>query len=156
VALAVELPRARVVATDVSPAAVAVAAGNAARHGVADRVRTIATSYLEGVAGRFDLIAANPPYVRTRDRAAIARDVRHEPEVALFGGDSGLLHLAGVLDTAIARLRPGGWLVMEFGDGQEDDVRALVAGRPSLRIDHIREDLQGIPRTAVIEHPRSS
>jgi release factor glutamine methyltransferase len=91
--------------------------------------------------------------VKEGDKPALSRDVRHEPDVALFGGASGLRDIEGVLDTAIARLRPGGWLVMEFGFGQEDDVRALTAKRPELRFDHALEDLQGLPRTAVIQRP---
>jgi release factor glutamine methyltransferase len=151
VSLARELPESRVVATDISPDALAVAQDNAMRHDVADRVEFVATSYLEGVDGSFDLIAANPPYVRATDKRALSRDVRHEPDVALFGGTTGLRDIEGVLDTAIARLRPAGWFVMEFGFGQEDDVRALVAARPRLRFDHARADLQGLPRTAIIQ-----
>ena len=140
----------RVVATDVSSEALAVAMENAEQHGVASRVEFIATSYLGGVEGDFDLIAANPPYVREVDRLALGRTVRHEPEVALFGGDSGLRNIEGVLDTALAKLRPRGWLVMEFGFGQEDEVRALVQARPRLRLDRFRSDLQGLARTAII------
>jgi release factor glutamine methyltransferase len=140
----------RVVATDVSSEALAVAMENAEQHDVASRVEFIATSYLGGVEGDFDLIAANPPYVREVDRLALGRTVRHEPEVALFGGDSGLRNIEGVLDTALAKLRPRGWLVMEFGFGQEDEVRALVQARPRLRLDRFRSDLQGLARTAII------
>ena len=104
--------------------------------------------------GDFDVIEANPPYVRLRDKPALARDVRHEPDVALFGGDTGLRDIEGVLDTATAKLRPGGWLVMEFGFGQEDEVRTLVGQRPRLTVDRVRNDLQGIPRTAVIQSVR--
>ena len=152
VSLAHERPGCHVIATDVSEAALDVARANAARHGVIDRIRFVATSYLDGVDGRFDVIVANPPYVREGDKLALSADVRHEPEVALFGGTSGLRDLEGVLDTAVRALRPGGWLVMEFGYGQEDDVRALVAARPSLQLDRVREDLQGIARTAVIRN----
>lgn len=151
IALAHDRQDAHVVATDVSSEALAVALKNAEQHGVADRVEFIATSYLGGVEGNFDLIAANPPYVREVDRRALGRPVRHEPEVALFGGDSGLRNIEGVLDTALAKLRPRGWLVMEFGFGQEDDVRALVQARPRLRLDRFRSDLQGLARTAIIE-----
>jgi len=56
-----------------------------------------------------------------------------------------------VLEAAVRTLVSGGWLVMEFGFGQEDDVRHLVAARPALRMDRVRADLQGIPRTAVIQ-----
>ena len=78
--------------------------------------------------------------------------MRHEPDVALFGGAEGLRDIAGVLDTAAGKLKRQGSLVMEFGYGQDDDVAAMVASRPSLHLRRIREDLQGIPRTAIIQH----
>ena len=151
VSIARELPDCHVVATDVSADALAVAQRNAERHGVAPRVQFFATSYLGGVEGDFDLIAANPPYVREGDKPALAADVRHEPDVALFGGATGLRDLEAVLDTAVAKLRRNGWLVMEFGFGQDEDVEKLVAARPALRLERIRQDLQGIPRTAIIQ-----
>ena len=156
VAVARELPQSQLVATDVSSGALSVAYDNAVRHRVADRITFVTTSYLGGVEGDFDVIVANPPYVRLRDKPALARDVRHEPDVALFGGETGLRDIEGVLDTASAKLRPGGWLVMEFGFGQEDEVRTLVGERQRLAIERVRNDLQGIPRTAVIQvapHP---
>jgi release factor glutamine methyltransferase len=151
IALAHARADSQVIATDVSGDALAVALENAQRHGVADRVEFITTSYLGGVEGDFDLIAANPPYVRDVDRSALGRPVRHEPEVALFGGDNGLRNIEGVLDTATAKLRRNGWLVMEFGFGQEDEVRTLVEARPTLRFDRFRADLQGLARTAIIQ-----
>ena len=149
VTLAHELVRASVVATDISAAALAVAGQNAVAHGVYHRIVFVETSYLDAVNGPFDIIVSNPPYVRDRDKPALSRDVRHEPDVALFGGDDGLRHVAGVLDAADAKLKPGGWFLMEFGYGQEDDVRALLAARPRLQLEKIREDLQGIPRTLI-------
>jgi release factor glutamine methyltransferase len=151
VSLAYELAQSRVIATDVSGEALDVARRNAERHGVADRIEFVAASYLGGVEGGFDLIAANPPYVRDGDKPALAADVRYEPDVALFGGSRGLRDIEGVLDTAVAKLRPHGWLVMEFGFGQEDDVRALVGGRSALTVVRVREDLQGLARTAIIQ-----
>jgi release factor glutamine methyltransferase len=152
ISLAHEVPTALMTATDVSRAALGVARDNARRHRVDDRVTWVETSFLDGITGPFDLIAANPPYVKEGDKAGLARDVRHEPDVALFGGESGLKGVEAVLDAAARTLASPGWLVMEFGLGQEDDVRRLVAARPSLRLDRVRADLQGIPRTAVIEH----
>jgi release factor glutamine methyltransferase len=153
VTLAAELPHATVVATDVSGDALEVASQNARRLGVAARTTFVKTSYLDDVDGVFDLIVANPPYVRDLDKPALSRDVRHEPEVALFGGPDGLRDVGGVLDAAAAKLKLGGWFVMEFGYGQEDDVRRLVAARPALRVDHVRDDLQGIARTAIMQRP---
>jgi release factor glutamine methyltransferase len=89
--------------------------------------------------------------VKDGDKPALSADVRHEPDVALFGGAEGLRDLAGVLDAASARLRPGGWLLMEFGFGQEDDVKALVSAHTPLQLRRVRSDLQGIPRTAIIQ-----
>jgi len=151
VSLARELPYSRIVATDISTEALAVARENAKRHGVADRITFVASSYLEGANGSFDAIAANPPYVSERARPALGKAVAHEPEVALFGGADGLRDISGVLETAAARLRPRGWLLMEFGFGQDDEVIALAARQPALTLERIREDIQGIPRTAVIQ-----
>jgi release factor glutamine methyltransferase len=140
-----------VVATDVSADALAIATRNALRHRVDRQVKFVCTSYLDGVDETFDLITANPPYVRDGDKRGLSKVVLHEPDVALFGGVSGLRDIEGVLDTAVAKLRPGGWFVMEFGFGQEDDVRELAGKRPELRVDHLRADLQGLARTAIIE-----
>jgi release factor glutamine methyltransferase len=153
VTLAAEVPAARVTATDLSADALEIGRQNAERHGVGTRVTFVNTSYLDDAAGTFELIVANPPYVRDGDKSALARDVRHEPDVALFGGPDGLRDVAGVLDAAVEKLTPGGWCVMEFGYGQEDDVRRLVEVRHTLRVDHIRGDLQGIARTAIIQKP---
>jgi release factor glutamine methyltransferase len=154
VTLAHEARRCTVVATDISPDALTVAKRNAARHGVFNRIEFVSTAYLDGVEGPFDLIAANPPYVREIDRAGLSPTVLHEPAVALFGGANGLRDLAGVLEATVAKLRLGGWLVMEFGFGQEDDVRGLVERHDDLRLDRVVADLQGLPRTAVITRDR--
>jgi len=143
---------AHVTATDISRAALEVARRNAQRHAVADRVAFVETSYLDGVDGPFDLITANPPYVKDGDKPALAPAVKHEPGVALFGGAEGLRDIGGVLDAASVRLKPGGWLVMEFGYGQEEDIERLVAARAPLRLMRVRADLLGIPRTAIIQH----
>lgn len=151
VALAHDVRDCRIVATDVSYDAVHVAHENAIRHGVERQIDFVVAPYLDDVEGDFDLIAANPPYVRDGDKAGLSPDVRHEPDVALFGGHNGLRNINGVLDTAIGRLRPSGWLLMEFGFGQEEDVRQLVAARPTLRLERIVDDLQGIARLAVAQ-----
>jgi release factor glutamine methyltransferase len=151
IAVAAEVPTGQFVATDVSEAALAVARANAARHNVADRIEFVATSYLDGVEGGFHVITANPPYVRDGDKPALAESVRHEPDIALFGGAEGLRDITGVLDAAATALLPGGWLVMEFGYGQEPHVETLVQARPPLHLERTCADLQGIARTAIIQ-----
>jgi release factor glutamine methyltransferase len=151
VSIAHEIPACTVVGTDVSRDALAVARRNARRHSVAERVRLVCSSYLAAVNGTFDIIAANPPYVREVDRRGLSADVLQEPHVALFGGRSGLDHIDAVLATAAHALRPAGWLLMEFGFGQEDAVRELVSTHERLFVDHTRADLQGLARTAIIQ-----
>jgi len=140
-----------IVATDVSQPALDVARQNAQRHGVASRIEFVCTSYLDGVDGPFDLITANPPYVRDIDKRGLSADVLQEPHVALFGGSTGLDHVEAVLSAAVRMLRSDGWLVMEFGFGQEDDVRERAGRHKELRIDHLRADLQGLARTVIIQ-----
>jgi release factor glutamine methyltransferase len=138
------------VASDVSPEALVVAGRNLRRHSVEKRVGLVNTSGLDAIEGDFDLIVANPPYVKRGDKPHLSPWVRHEPEVALYGGTDGLSGIELVLDAAADKLKAGGWLVMEFGYGQEDDVQRLLADRPALRLERTRRDLQAIPRTAVI------
>jgi release factor glutamine methyltransferase len=150
IALAHELPTASIVATDISEAALDVARRNAERHRVADRVRFVHADLLEGLVGPFDLIAANPPYVRQGDRPALQPEVRdYEPSVALFGGASGTDLVAQIVEQASPRLRPGGYLMFEFGLGQDVEVEELLATTPALTLIGLRRDLQGIARTAI-------
>jgi release factor glutamine methyltransferase len=150
VALAHERPGAAVLATDISDAAVEIARRNAARHGVADRMQVIRADLLEGVDGPFDLIVANPPYIRDYERALLQREVReHEPSVALFGGLKGLDLIARLVVQASTRLVPGGYLIFEFGFGQDVEVEDFIDATSTLRFVELRRDLQGIARIAV-------
>jgi len=150
VALAHELAQASIVATDISVDALAVAQRNAERHGVAGRIRFVHANVLDGVNGPFDLIVANPPYVKREDRPALQPEVRdHEPDVALFGGVTGTELVATVVEQAIARLRPGGYLMFEFGFGQEIVADALIGATQGLTMIGLRRDLQGLARMAI-------
>ena len=149
IALARELPRARVAATDICPDALAVARRNAARHRAADRVTFHHTDLLDGLPGPFDLIVSNPPYVPDGVVDTLAPEVgRHEPAAALRGGPDGLDTVRRLI-AATDRLRPGGWLVMEVGAGQSGDAVA-IAQEAGLHVVDVRPDLQGIPRAVVM------
>lgn len=149
VALAFERPRARVLATDISEAALTVARRNAKRLGVADRVRFMRSDLLANAPGDFDLIMANPPYVRSVDRDGLQPEVREEPALALYSGQDGLDAIGRLVDEAPGHLRHGGHLVFEFGFGQELDVERFLGGAASLQFTGLRRDLQGIARTAI-------
>ena len=153
VALAHELPNAQIFATDISPAALEVAARNAARHGVASHVEFCQTNLLGGdladsrrAEPRFDLIVSNPPYIGLAEAASLPREVReHEPHAALFGGQEGAEIYAPLIAQAAARLRDGGWLVVELGHQSAPRVAPLVE---TVAWSHvaIEPDLAGIER----------
>lgn len=149
VCLAIAREDARVIATDVSAGAAQVARRNAERHGVADRIDIRVASLLEGVAAPLDLIVSNPPYVPTSDIQGLPPEVRdHEPRSALDGGPDGLDLVRALMAQAAVTLSPAGFLIVEFGVGQEAGVRE-AARRAGLEVLVIRKDLQGIPRTIV-------
>ncbi len=156
VALARAFAGAKVIATDRSGEALAVARRNAARLGVADRVRFVLANLLAGVRGEFDLIVCNPPYIATEDWPTLPPDVRdYEPRRALDGGPGGLAVLRALLAQAPARLAPGGALIVEIGAGQESPVRRLFE-TTGWRLRDVRRDLQGWPRALVAERePRA-
>lgn len=149
VALALEFPESRVIATDISEAALGVARRNAETNGVADRIDFRMGDLLEPVTEAADLIVSNPPYVASGDAPGLVPEVReHEPHVALFGGSDGLALYAKLFPAAAERLSPGGRLIVEVGYDQDDRV-ARIGARDGWTLSHVRQDLQSITRTLV-------
>jgi release factor glutamine methyltransferase len=150
VTLALEI-EAQIWATDISEAAIAVAARNAQTLGA--RVEFVVCDIADALRdGSFDLVVSNPPYVPARDAASIQREVReHEPKVALYGGDDGLEIYRRLIPAAARLLCPGGGLVMELGYAGLEAVRELLAGWDSVEVGH---DLAGLPRviSGIISH----
>ena len=130
-------------ATDISPAAATVAAGNARRLGAP--VNVVICDVMEAIAaGAMDLIVSNPPYVPIAQRQGLQREVRDwEPHVALFAGETGFEIYDRIVADAPRVLRPGGWLILELGFGSRDYVANLLSGWRDVRIE---PDLAGIPR----------
>ena len=149
IALAHRLPEARVLALDVSAQALAVARGNAARHGMEERVR-FAQSDLLGVltpGERFEVIVSNPPYVPHADGPGLHPQVRdHEPALALFAGEDGLGVYRRLIPQAEAHLAAGGLLALEIGYGQGEAILRLLEGWEQVAL---IDDLQGIARVAL-------
>jgi release factor glutamine methyltransferase len=148
IALAHEFPQARVLATDISAAALGIAAGNARRHRVERRVTFVRGDLLEPVHGPVDLVVSNPPYVPAG--VGLSPDiVRFEPPIALYSGHDGLTLVKRLVQSVRACLSDQGLFVVEFGLGQDDEVESLgrAAGWKDVAI---KADLQGIPRVAVM------
>ena len=121
-------PEVRVDATDVSPAALAVAAANVALHGVGDRVRLLETDLFPAGRERYRVIVANPPYVPEAQLDEMPEEFGHEPRLALSGGADGLRLAQRVLAGARRRLAPGGVLLLEVGG----TAGALAAAYPNV------------------------
>ena len=146
IALAVQLPKARLTALDSSPPALEIARENAERHAVADRIQFIESDLLQAVAGqRFHAVVSNPPYVPEAEELE-PQVHNYEPHAALFAGPTGLEVYQRLIPQAWDALEPGGWLLMEIGHGQRYALAELLSGWNDLRF---IEDLQGIPRVAI-------
>jgi release factor glutamine methyltransferase len=160
IALAKELPAANFVATDISPAALAVAKRNAQRHAVADRIRFLESNLLDALglplATRhsplsFDLIASNPPYIGRREASSLPREVRdHEPAGALFGGEEGYELYADLIAQSAQHLNPGGILALELGHNSLPAVPPLLDPANWTNVG-VTNDLAGIPRVLAAE-----
>jgi release factor glutamine methyltransferase len=180
IALAKELPAANFYATDISPAALAIAQQNAQRHEVAGRIRFVEANLLSPVGAQytaplpgkiptsaspavhqspttsrqpplFDVIASNPPYIGRREAPSLSREVRdHEPASALFGGEEGYELYADLITQSAQRLKPGGILVLELGHNSLPAVQPLL-DTPDWTKVAVTNDLAGIPRVLAAE-----
>jgi len=151
-ALLSELPAAKGFGTDISEEALQTAAANAARAGLSDRATFIACDYASGLAGQFDLIVSNPPYIRSSDIAGLAAEVaNHDPLAALDGGADGLDAYRTLIPQAARLLAPGAVLVVEAGQGQSGLIEALMTAAGLTPATAPKADLAGIPR-AVAGH----
>jgi release factor glutamine methyltransferase len=149
IALAVELPAAKVVATDLSPKAIALAEENALRSGVRERVLFLLGDLFHPVEKEdaFDLIVTNPPYIPRGEFPSLMPEVRdYEPKVALDGGKDGLDYFRRVLPAVGDYLRPGGWFLAEIGVGQDPQIIKIAEKNPDLGSFGFAKDLSGINR----------
>jgi release factor glutamine methyltransferase len=156
-ALARHHQRAVITAIDCSKPAVDVARGNAARHGVVDRIRFLEGDLLAPVPGEsFDFIASNPPYIATEDLPKLPIGVRqYEPHQALDGGPGGFAVFDRLIAQACAQLAYGGYLIVEIGSPQEQPARARLNAIANLVLSPTVMDSAGHPRV-LIARRRSS
>ncbi len=148
VALAHALPLANVTALDISAAALEVARGNAAAHGIDARIEFLQSDLLSAVLQRrFDAVVSNPPYIATAERETLHAQVREfEPALALFSGETGFEIYERLAPQAALVLKPGGLLAMEIGFGQRGRLVELLRGWRDVECVN---DLQGIERVVL-------
>ncbi|MCB2100690.1 MAG: HemK family protein methyltransferase, partial [Rhodobacterales bacterium] len=149
--LLAEWPDARGVGVDISPQALAVAAGNARAAGLDGRATFVLSDWGAALGdARFDVIVANPPYIPDGDIDGLAPEVaRHEPRLALSGGADGLDAYRLLANETARRLHPGGAAFFELGIGQADAVAGLMAAAGLAPLG-LREDLSGVVRCLAV------
>ena len=143
--LAAKFLEAQVHAIDVSNEALALARENAERLGLSGRVQFTKNDLLANLSERFDLIAANLPYVSMQDRQSLSREVLRDPEIALFGGDHGDELIRRLIEQAQEHLHPNGLLALEIGIGQREALSELLAQKNYHDIES-KNDYAGVPR----------
>ncbi|MBD2335634.1 peptide chain release factor N(5)-glutamine methyltransferase [Calothrix sp. FACHB-156] len=151
--LANVFPESTIHAVDYSPEALAIAAANAQNLGFADRIRFYQGSWWEPLTpmkGQFSGMVSNPPYIPTSTLPTLQPEViRHEPHLALDGGDDGLDCIRHLIEISPSYLRPGGVWLIEMMAGQADSVREILQNHGSYRNIQIHSDLEGIERFAL-------
>jgi release factor glutamine methyltransferase len=154
IAIAVKCPQARIVATDISPDALAIAHKNATAHKVDARIQFVAGDGLAILPAqeKFDLIVSNPPYIPTREIAGLDPEVRdHDPRLALDGGTDGLDFYRRLAREAAVFLKPGGRIMLELGAGQAAAVEKLFTQQKWI-VEAVKKDYSGIPRILIAKH----
>lgn len=144
--LLAERPEARGLGADLSAAALDVARGNAAALGLGARAEFVQSDWFSAVAGRFDLIVSNPPYIAADEMPALAPELREwEPHAALSPGGDGLAAYRIIVAQAVRHLHPGGWLMVEIGAAQAEAVMALFVAAEFEQLACLR-DMDGRDR----------
>jgi release factor glutamine methyltransferase len=147
VAIASELSGATIVATDISMDALMVASRNAVKNGVADRIEFVRGDLFAPLAGNFDLIVSNPPYIAEHEFAHLPADVKEfEPPTALLAGPDGTAFHREIAREGWERLEKGGRLFMEIGYGQKGRVEAVLREMNRYEDIRFRNDYAGIER----------
>ncbi len=145
-AIAARRPDCFVIGSDLSPAALAVARDNARRLGL--RARFVCGSWFTPIPESLDMVLANPPYVASGDPHLTDPELRHEPQLALTPGADGLAAVRQIVSAAPARLKPGGWLLLEHGYDQRQAAAELLGAAGFAEIASL-DDAAGRPRVVI-------
>ena len=148
VPMAKEVPECKVSAIDIDPNTLSIAKENAVRHGVADRIEFVCADLIKSTwSGCFSIILSNPPYIKSADIKKIMPEVlNYEPEKALDGGITGLAFYRAIIPMAIDRLEENGFLILEIGHDQADEVTALLNNFSCYQNIKVIQDYSGYDR----------
>lgn len=151
ISMLVNLPSAKAVTVDISPEAILVAKENGEKHGVAKRLTFCQGDLFHPVVGQvFTAILSNPPYIPEVDMTTLTPEVRQEPDLALVGGKDGLDFYRRIIHEGANYLAPGGFIAMEVGIGQAQEVAKLAGESGFFAVSEIVKDYGGIERVVVL------
>jgi len=154
VSLARLMPNSEIIATDISGAAIEVAQKNAITHKVDKNITFCKGDLFQALSldkeQKFDIIACNPPYVKTNDLGSLQREVKAEPEIALDGGIDGMEFYKRLEKETPLYLKPGGSLFLEIGFDQAQDVLRIFSSNSRFTVEKVEKDFRGIDRTVWI------
>ena len=139
----------RIVASDISSDALDVARRNAIRNGLCDKIDFVKSDIFNDIAGQFDIIATNPPYIAKYEFPTLQEEVLREPILALDGGEDGLDFYRRIISAAPGHLKRGGSIVMEIGYGQMPAIADIIARSSSLKLAGVKKDLNMIDRVMI-------
>ncbi len=141
----------KIVASDISEAALDVARQNASLNAVSDKVEFVKSDLFDEIHGEFDIIVTNPPYIARNEFEGLQKEVLMEPHIALDGGEDGLDFYRSIVRDATSHLKDGGNIVMEIGFGQSALIRDIIESREGIRVLDIKKDYNGIDRIVIAE-----
>ncbi|MBI3008365.1 MAG: peptide chain release factor N(5)-glutamine methyltransferase [Candidatus Omnitrophica bacterium] len=143
----------RMLAVDISMDAIEIARENAKSHGVGERIEfyhgDMFSAVGEGCLNRIDMIVSNPPYIPANLLNDLSPEVRVEPRVAIDGGDRGLTLYRRIISEGSPYLHKGGWLLMEMGDGQAEEIRSMLQESRVFNVHEIIRDYNGMMRVII-------
>jgi release factor glutamine methyltransferase len=145
ITFALECPDLEIVASDISVAALDLARENAEKQQVAGRIQWLESDLLDSVPGQFDFLVANLPYIPSAELSGLAREVQHDPPLALDGGADGLAIVRRLVRQAPKVLARDAFLILELGLGQAAPVTELL-GEQKFRDISVKNDYQGVQR----------
>jgi release factor glutamine methyltransferase len=145
ITFALECPNLQIVGSDVSPSALNLARENAEKQGLNHRIEWVESDLLSSVAGSFDFLVANLPYIPTAELPKLAPEVKRDPQLALDGGPDGLVVIRRLLQDAPRVLRDGAFVILEVGFDQASRVADLLTAQ-KFRDISVENDYQGVRR----------